>query len=176
LDIGPFRRIATGQTTGRVYRIYGKQNNLNTTIRRSQSARSVRCRHRKVHSRHVDGVLIYLGGFHKSHGNDLLALIVAPQSLKDLILKSYHTSSLAGHFGYMKTYRRIRNQYFLRLRFSIQVYSTVLYRYCSSSKSSNRPHYNGSETAKRSGGVLTCRGRCSLPVRFEDVHILRDFA
>lgn len=63
--------------------------------------------------RDVDGVLIYLGGFHKSHGNDLLALIVAPQSLKDLILKSYHTSSLAGHFGYMKTYRRIRNQCFL---------------------------------------------------------------
>jgi len=122
--------------------------------------------------RDVDGVLIYLGGFHTSHGNDLLA----PQSLKDLILKSYHTSSLAGHFGYMKTYRRIRNQCFLRLRFSIQLYSTVLYRYCSSSKSSNRPHYNGSETAKRSGGVLTCRGRCSLPVRFKDVHILRYFA
>jgi hypothetical protein len=65
--------------------------------------------------RDVDGVLMYLGGSHKGRGNDMLALIVVPQSLKDLILKSYHTSSLAGHFGNAKTYRRIRSKYFWKV-------------------------------------------------------------
>jgi hypothetical protein len=55
---------------------------------------------------------MYLGGSHKGRGNDMLALIVVSQTLKDLILKSYHTSSLAGHFGYAKTYCRIRSKYF----------------------------------------------------------------
>ena len=63
-----------------------------------------------------DRLLMHLSHDKGKPWRDLEAMIVVPNQLKSIVMRTYHESAMAGHLGFIKTLRRIKDKYFCTSR------------------------------------------------------------